>query len=113
MMKLEYAGGEVLVSDEASHVILRYAESLAMHNASDTISIPVVTVEGVPGVAEILIGPASQLLALPSAETHEIDDAAAIEEMSARLAALQPSRAVASNPESSSQVADDMELGWP
>jgi hypothetical protein len=94
MMKLEYAGGEVLVSDEASHVILRYAESLAMHNASDTISIPVVTVEGVPGVAEILIGPASQLLALPSA-------------------ALQPSRAVASNPESSSQVADDMELGWP
>jgi hypothetical protein len=113
MMKLEYAGGEVLVSDEASRVLLRYAESLAMHNASDTVTLPVVTVEGVAGVAEILVGPASQLLALPSAETHAIDDAAAIEEMRAKLTALLPSRAVASEPEDASQVSDDMELGWP
>jgi hypothetical protein len=112
MMKLEYAGGEVLVSDEASRVLLRYAESLAMHDSSDTVTLPVVTIEGVAGVAEILIGPASQLLALPSDDTHVIDDAAAVEEMKAKMAALLPSRAVASEPEATSQVSDDMDLGW-
>jgi hypothetical protein len=113
MMKLEYAGGEVLMSDAASRVILRYAESLAMHNSSDTVTVPVMTVEGVAGVAEILIGPASQLLAIPTAENHVLDDAAAIGEMQAKLDALLPGRAVASEPEPSSQVADDMDLGWP
>jgi hypothetical protein len=113
MMKLEYAGGEVLLSDEASRVLLRYAESLAMHDSSDTVTLPVVTVEGVPGEAEILVGPASQLLALPTAEDHVIDDAAAIAVMREKMAALQPSRPVPVQPEDSSQVADDMELGWP
>jgi hypothetical protein len=113
MMKLEYAGGEVFVSDEASHVLLQYAEALALSKSSDTVALPVVTLEGVAGVAEILIGPASQLLALPAAEHVDIDDAEVIETMRHKLAALQPSRPIASEPDVPPQATDDLEMGWP
>ncbi|MCU1544271.1 MAG: hypothetical protein JWM50_2136 [Microbacteriaceae bacterium] len=113
MMKLEYAGGELLLSNEASHALLRYAEALALQSSSDTVAIPVVTVDGVPGTAEILIGPASQLLALPAAEDFEIDDSEAIDMLRAKFAAIQPSRAIAAEPGSASATADDFEIGWP
>jgi hypothetical protein len=113
MMKLEYAGGEVLLSDEASHALLQYAEGLAIINSSDTVALPVMTVDGVPGIAEILIGPASQLLSLPAAESFEIDDAAAVEHMRAKLAALQPSRPMAAETGAAFSADGDFEIGWP
>ena len=112
MMKLEYAGGEVLLSDEASHVLLKYAEALAILSSSDTVALPVVTVEGVPGTAEILIGPASQLLSLPVTMSYEIDDADAIQLMRTKLAALQPSRPIATDPEANAST-DEFDIGWP
>jgi hypothetical protein len=97
MMRLKYAGGEVFVSDEASHALLHYAEGLALSDSSDTVALPVVTIDGVAGVAEILIGPASQLLALPAAEKFDLDDA----------------EVIASEPETPAQATDDFEMGWP
>jgi hypothetical protein len=113
MMRLKYAGGEVFVSDEASHALLHYAEGLALSDSSDTVALPVVTIDGVAGVAEILIGPASQLLALPAAEKFDLDDAEVIASMREKLAALQPSRPIASEPETPAQATDDFEMGWP
>jgi hypothetical protein len=100
MMDLQYAGGTVTMSDDACATVLEYAAALARNSDSDTITIAVVGEDGERVEAEILIGPASQLLALPSKVPHrDLGDEAQIAQMVERTARLQPSRPVAA-PES-------------
>jgi hypothetical protein len=95
MMTLDYAGGRVLVSDALSHALLEYSATIARTGGSELLRIPVLTAEGVRGLADIVVGPASQLLSTPTDEPEaDLDDSEVISEIRARLSALQPAHAI-------------------
>jgi hypothetical protein len=54
MMKLEYAGGEVLISEDLCPALMIFAAELARTGGSQNIQIPVLTPEGVRGFAEAM-----------------------------------------------------------
>jgi hypothetical protein len=95
MMKLEYAGAEVFVSDALCHALMDFSATIARIGGSEDLTIPVITSEGVSGMAEIVVGPASQLLATPTNETPgnrrdgDLHDEEAVEEIRSRAASLQ------------------------
>jgi hypothetical protein len=95
MIKLDYAGGEVIISNELSHALLDFAADVARAGGSVNLRVPMVTTDGLRGEAEMVIGPASQLIAIPS-DTAEIDlhDESVIADIRARSAAFQPSKAL-------------------
>ena len=112
MMKLKYAGGEVFISDAASEVLLRYAERLAARGTSDTVTIPALTVEGQIGDVRILVGPASELLALPTTQPDQyIDDVDVIRALQGKTAALQRPHPLAMTAAEADPFFDDPDLG--
>jgi hypothetical protein len=95
MKKLDYAGGEVLVSDALSHALAEFSAHIARAGGSDNLRIPVLTLDGLRGDAEVVVGPASQLLSSPTdAPDVDLGDAQIVAEIVARTALLKPSRAV-------------------
>jgi CO dehydrogenase/acetyl-CoA synthase gamma subunit (corrinoid Fe-S protein) len=112
MMKLKYAGGEIYISDLASTVLLRYAQALAVHSTSDTVVLPAITMDGQAGDTLILIGPASELLVIPTTViARDIDDGDAIALMTKRTAALQPHRPVTTGDYDAGSYSDEFGLG--
>jgi hypothetical protein len=63
MELLHYAGGELMTGDAIAKVVLDYAKALAMNDSSDEVEIPIRREDGSLGTAQLLIGPASQLVA--------------------------------------------------
>ncbi|MBG6054380.1 hypothetical protein IWX81_000770 [Salinibacterium sp. CAN_S4] len=61
MKRIHYSGGSVLTGDNIAHSFALYAASLAIAGSADAVIIPVVK-DGAFGTAEIVIGPASQLM---------------------------------------------------
>ncbi|NEN05078.1 hypothetical protein G3T36_04255 [Diaminobutyricibacter tongyongensis] len=68
MHRVQYAGGSVLTGDAIATALLEYAAALARNATSATVEIPVREADGERGIAQVLIGPASQLVS-----THEPD----------------------------------------
>jgi len=64
-MTLHYTGGSVLMADDVCEAVIQYARVLAASQASDVLVVPVIDEEGELVTAELLVGPASQLLAVP------------------------------------------------
>jgi len=94
-MKLDYAGGEVLISDAMSHALLEYSASIARTGGSENLLIPVFTLDGVQGMAEIVVGPASQLIATPTEQPHvDLGDQSVVDDIIARTTLLRPARAI-------------------
>ena len=90
-MTLHYTGGSVLMADDVCEALIQYARVLAASQASDVLVVPVIDDDGELLTAELLVGPASQLLAVPVLGVEEsgrdqtvIDD---IERRTRRLAA--------------------------
>lgn len=106
MRKLYYAGGSIIISDQVSKAVLRYARALSRSGTADFVILPAFTEDFGKGVAHILIGPASQMMSVPTAE-FEIDlaDAHMVETLESRTLQLQPDR-----PDWSEDVADVMDL---
>lgn len=94
MKRIFYASGSVLTSDRVADAVVHYAEALAVRETSDTVDIPVRLQTGEVGRAQLLIGPASQLVIVPETTTlEEPDDDDAVksmQELTARLAAARP-----------------------
>lgn len=70
---------------------MAYAEKLSSREASDTIDIPISLPSGEIGRAQLLIGPASQLVVVPleregDAEATEIEDEATVSDLARRTA---------------------------
>jgi hypothetical protein len=63
MELIHYAGGELLTGDAIAKSVLDYAKALAMKDSSDEVEIPIRREDGSLGTAQLLIGPASQLVA--------------------------------------------------
>lgn len=61
MKRIHFSGGSVLTGDRIAHSIALYAASLARAGSAEVVVIPIVT-HGQPGTAEIVIGPASELM---------------------------------------------------
>jgi hypothetical protein len=110
MMKLDYAGGEVLISDALSHALVEFSAHIARSGGSDNLSIPVLTLDGIRGDAEVVVGPASQLLSSPTdAPEVDLDDSRVVAEIVARTTALKPTRALPLT-EGSLGAATDLDL---
>ena len=62
MDKLTYAGESLLTGSAIAHALIEYAQALAGTGEAATVRIPTVDQSGVPGSAEVLVGPASQLV---------------------------------------------------
>ena len=93
-MKLDYAGGEVLVSNALSHALAEFSAHIARTGGSDNLTIPVLTLDGIRGNAEVVVGPASQLLSSPTDVPEvDLDDDDAIADIVMRTSALETARA--------------------
>src|SRR3978361_1076900 len=95
MMKLSYAGGSVEVGDDVAEIVMAYAHALADVGKSDLVKIPVISETGTRGIALLLIGPSSELMAYP-VEDNDIDltDSPLIEDLRSKIARLQPHRPI-------------------
>lgn len=65
MKSIHYAGEELVTGDALADAIVQYAEALAQHETSASIDAPVVTESGDVVQASFLLGPASQIVAVP------------------------------------------------
>lgn len=65
MKNIHYAGEVLMTGDAIADAVVQYAETLAQHETSASIDIPVITEDGNATEASFLLGPASQLIALP------------------------------------------------
>lgn len=94
MLQLHYAGETVLMADEVCDALLRYARALADTHTSDIVTVPVVTEAGEVSMAEFLLGPASQLFAVPvpGMKDQGTDDAV-VADLDRRAGMLRPSKA--------------------
>ncbi len=70
-MTVHYTGGTVLMADDVAEALMQYARVLAAAQDSDVLVIPVVDEHGEIVTAEFLVGPSSQLLAVPAPGVQE------------------------------------------
>jgi hypothetical protein len=76
MDQIRYAGNTLETGTDIAHAVLAYAQALAANGDSATITIPVRHNDGSVVKAEVLIGPASQLISEPSdTSDSELEDA--------------------------------------
>lgn len=71
MERINYAAGSVLTGDRIAHAIVAYGKALAKNDESDTVAFPVLLETGDVAMAEILVGPASQVLNVPEHTDHD------------------------------------------
>lgn len=112
MKSIHYVGDTLVTGDAIADAIVHYAEALARKETSAAVDVPIRLPDGSIEQASLLLGPASQIVAVhDESGFEEIVD----EELVARLrrasAALGDTRAVpeASN-QSDSGVLDDLDL---
>lgn len=75
MKRIYYASGFLLTGDRTAQAVLDLASALAKRESSDVIEIPILAEDGAIGIAQLLLGPASQLMTVTSAgRESEVDD---------------------------------------
>lgn len=98
-MTLHYTGGSVVMADDVAEAVLQYARELAATQSSDVLVVPVVDRGGTLTTAEFLIGPASQLLAIPVEGAREMGrDQDIIDDIDRRAKRLRPPTATPRRP---------------
>lgn len=65
MKAIHYAGETVLTGDAIADALVLYAGALARRETAATVDIPVRSPDGSVNTASVLLGPASQIVALP------------------------------------------------
>jgi len=76
MKSIHYAADEFLTGDDIADALVHLAEALAQYETSLAVDVPVRFSTGDVMPVSFLLGPASQLVAVPSADTTgEIEDA--------------------------------------
>lgn len=111
MQRLHYTGDTILMADATATAVLAYASALAEANASDVVTVPVVDNDGRSTRAELLIGPASQLYAMPAAGVDEVQpDAEVIADLQQRTAKVGPSRPITEETDLSPFAGGDVDL---
>lgn len=89
MYRLHYSGDSILTGTEIARALLDYAQALAQAGSSSTVDVPTLNEDGSNGRSEILIGPASQLIAdAEDSEFAEVVDDALVAYMHGEAARL-------------------------
>lgn len=98
MHRLHYSGGTLLVADDVCRALMHYAQALADEGTADTVTIPVVEDDGTVTSADLLIGPASQLVSteVPNMPSGG-EDPEVVAELERRTSRLSPSRPAPEN----------------
>lgn len=76
MHRIHYAGDSIVTGSEIARALLDYAQALSQVSASATVEVPTLEDDGRRGNVELLIGPASQLIAheVRSQDEDVVDD---------------------------------------
>jgi hypothetical protein len=89
MKTIHYADYDITTTDAISDTVLEYARVLALKGSSDTVHVQGFDVEGNAKTFDLLIGPASQIIASSSdVDRDGIDDKDDVAELTARTEAL-------------------------
>jgi len=70
-----YAGGSVVTSDGIANIVLEYASELARVETSATLDVPTIAEDGTLHSAQLLLGPASQLIAVDAEDSEALTGA--------------------------------------
>jgi len=85
---LIYAGAELLTGDDIAIGVLRYCGALAGSVVAEVVEIPVRVADGSLARATLLVGPASQIVAIDvNSEFEEVIDLAVMRRLQERTAA--------------------------
>lgn len=98
-MLLSYSGEPMLTTDRLGEAVIEYARLLLAESRADVVEIPVVRDAGT-SIARLVVGPMSQLLALPAkagAGDVELNDSGAFAAIRSKLGASGHSRAATSD----------------
>lgn len=91
MKTILYAGSELLTGDEIADELMSLSQALAEAHAADTVAIPVISPDGRPGIAALLVGPASQIVVLTtSSDQSDLVDADAVARLREKTRRLRP-----------------------
>ncbi len=89
MKRVFYAGGAFVTGDRTAQAVLDYAQALAEREASAAIDIPVYGPGGMRGRAQLLVGPASQLMVVSEvSDAVEVDDEATLDHLARQIEGL-------------------------
>lgn len=91
MKRIIYAGSEFLTGDDIAAALMRYSAALAEVGEAETVTIPALEVDGTIGTVDLLVGPASQIIAIPVGRGGtELIDVGVLAELEARTRRLRP-----------------------
>ena len=112
MKTVHYAGGKLLTGDAIADAVVRFGEALALRQSSATIEIPVRLADGDVEMATALIGPASQIVAIPEHnEFDEIHDEALVDRLDREAGMLGDAKPeIGEHSSSDSNTFDDHDL---
>lgn len=90
MKVIVYAGAELLTGDDIAMGVLRYCEALAGSVVAEVVEIPVRETDGSLGLATLLVGPTSQMVARNvTSEWEEVVDLDVMRKLQERTKAQQ------------------------
>ncbi len=85
MDRISYAAETFVTGTAIAQSLLEYARDLAQSETSDTIDVPVLGEDGKPRRTTLLIGPASQIVSVPTeSDQAELEDAEFIADIQLR-----------------------------
>ena len=91
MKRVIYAGSEFVTGDEIASALLVCSQALAEAGEAQTVSVPSRESDGSVGTVMVLIGPASQIVAMDAhGDGEELLDAAAVARLDAIARSLRP-----------------------
>ncbi|MET4781211.1 hypothetical protein [Glaciihabitans sp. UYNi722] len=95
MKKVAYGGVSFITTDEAADALLQFAAAAALNDFAEVVHLPAVDEDGRGIIADLVIGPASELLVTPSDSTAPSPDTIeAVNKLHARTVALGASKRV-------------------
>ena len=91
MKILTYTGAELMTGDAIADAVLEYCAALADEATAETLEIPVLHADGTRGTASLVVGPASQIVAIDvDTDFEELIDEETILLLHARTRAHRP-----------------------
>lgn len=101
MKRVIYAGSEFLTGDAIAAALLRYSAALAEVGEAETVTVPAVEADGSIVDVELLVGPASQIVAKRAGTgATELVDPDVLAELEERTRRLRPVAIVDPDPPS-------------
>lgn len=92
MRRIQYAGGHFFTDSAIADALMEYANVLAVVDSADVIQIPGIDDEGIPREVQLIIGPASQIIAMETDfDGAELDTARAVADLADRARRRLPS----------------------